>query len=86
LHQAGWRKVVAACVDSATLAGPVAPVSTLAQDGALQSMGPPMPNKHSRPTPQPHDSRPWVVKLQILAAVLVPMLGLGLWLRSQGFW
>lgn len=45
-----------------------------------------MPIKPSRPTPQPHDARPWVVKLQILAAVFVPMLGLGLWLRSQGFW
>ncbi|WP_254969207.1 hypothetical protein [Cyanobium sp. CH-040] len=27
-----------------------------------------------------------VVKLQILAAVFLPMLLLGLWLRSQGFW
>jgi hypothetical protein len=27
-----------------------------------------------------------VVKLQILAGVFVPMLALGLWLSSQGFW
>jgi len=27
-----------------------------------------------------------VVKLQILAGVFVPMLALGIWLRSQGFW
>ncbi|MGB5136162.1 MAG: hypothetical protein WBN89_13410 [Prochlorococcaceae cyanobacterium] len=27
-----------------------------------------------------------VVKLQILAAVFLPMLLLALWLRSQGFW
>lgn len=27
-----------------------------------------------------------VIKLQITAAVFVPMLLLGLWLRSQGFW
>lgn len=41
-----------------------------------------MPNR----TPRPQDSPAWVVKLQILAAVFVPMLGLGIWLRSQGFW
>lgn len=29
---------------------------------------------------------PVVVKLQIAGAVFVPMLLLGLWLRSQGFW
>ena len=29
---------------------------------------------------------PRVVKLQIMAAVFVPMALLGLWLRSQGFW
>jgi hypothetical protein len=45
-----------------------------------------MPIRTPRPTPSDQDSRPWVVKLQILAAVFVPMLGLGLWLRSQGFW
>lgn len=28
----------------------------------------------------------WVLKLQILAGVFVPMLALALWLRSQGFW
>lgn len=39
---------------------------------------PPMP-----PTPTPS---PLVIKLQIAAAVFVPMLALGLWLRSQGFW
>jgi hypothetical protein len=37
-------------------------------------------------TPRPPDSPAWVAKLQILAAVLVPMVGLGIWLRSQGFW
>jgi hypothetical protein len=37
-------------------------------------------------TPRPQSSRAWVVKLQILAAVFVPMLALSLWLRSQGFW
>jgi hypothetical protein len=29
---------------------------------------------------------PLVIKLQIAAGVFVPMLALGLWLRSQGFW
>lgn len=29
---------------------------------------------------------PVVIKLQIAGAVFVPMLLLGLWLRSQGFW
>jgi hypothetical protein len=29
---------------------------------------------------------PRVIKLQIAAAVFVPMLALGLWLQSQGFW
>jgi hypothetical protein len=39
------------------------------------------------PSSQPPSSpRPWVVKLQILAGVFVPMLALGLWLSSQGFW
>jgi hypothetical protein len=39
------------------------------------------------PRPEPSSPpRPWVVKLQILAGVFVPMLGLGIWLRSQGFW
>jgi len=47
---------------------------------------PPMPVRTPRPTPGLPASRPWVVKLQILAAVFVPMVGLGLWLRSQGFW
>jgi len=37
-------------------------------------------------TPRPPDSPAWVAKLQILAAVFVPMVGLGIWLRSQGFW
>jgi hypothetical protein len=27
-----------------------------------------------------------VIKLQIAAGVFVPMLALGLWLHSQGFW
>jgi hypothetical protein len=34
----------------------------------------------------PQDTPARVVKLQILAAVLVPMLLLSVWLRSQGFW
>jgi hypothetical protein len=34
----------------------------------------------------PREPSATVVKLQILAAVFVPMLLLGLWLRSQGFW
>lgn len=29
---------------------------------------------------------PLVIKLQIAGGVFVPMLALGLWLRSQGFW
>jgi len=37
-------------------------------------------------SPSPQDSSARVVKLQILAAVFVPMLALALWLRSQGFW
>ncbi|MFM7239389.1 MAG: hypothetical protein ACKOZN_07305 [Cyanobium sp.] len=45
-----------------------------------------MPIRTPPPTRGHQGSRPWVVKLQILAAVFVPMLGLGLWLRSQGFW
>jgi hypothetical protein len=36
--------------------------------------------------PRSQESSAWVVKLQILAAVFVPMLALALWLRSQGFW
>jgi hypothetical protein len=39
----------------------------------------------SKPTVAPVPS-PRVVKLQILAGVFVPMLALGLWLRSKGFW
>ena len=38
---------------------------------------------------QPADKRtpsPLVVKLQIAGVVFVPMLLLGLWLHSQGFW
>jgi hypothetical protein len=34
----------------------------------------------------PQDTPGTVVKLQILAAVFLPMLLLGLWLRSRGFW
>lgn len=37
-------------------------------------------------TPRPQPSPAWVVKLQILAAVFVPILALSLWLRSRGFW
>lgn len=39
------------------------------------------PKPAAAPLPSPR-----VVKLQILAGVFVPMLALGLWLRSQGFW
>lgn len=42
-----------------------------------------------KPPPQDapgQDAPGLVVKLQILAAVFVPMLLLGLWLRSRGFW
>lgn len=57
----------------------------------------PMPRSSSTPKPsrQPGSAAtpgasslpsPRVVKLQILAGVFVPMLALGLWLRSQGFW
>ena len=34
----------------------------------------------------PRPPSPLVVKLQIAGVVFVPMLLLGLWLRSQGFW
>lgn len=34
----------------------------------------------------PQDNPARVVKLQILAGVLVPLLLLSVWLRSQGFW
>ncbi len=34
----------------------------------------------------PREPSAIVVKLQILAAVAVPMVLLGLWLRSLGFW
>jgi hypothetical protein len=36
--------------------------------------------------PPSQDAPGLVVKLQILAAVFLPMLLLGVWLRSQGFW
>lgn len=36
--------------------------------------------------PAPQSPTPLVIKLQIAAGVFVPMLALGLWLRSQGFW
>jgi hypothetical protein len=42
-----------------------------------------MPLRKSTPDQAPSAR---VVKLQILAAMLVPLLALGLWLRSQGFW
>jgi len=29
---------------------------------------------------------PWTTKLQILAAVLLPLLLLAVWLNSKGFW
>jgi hypothetical protein len=34
----------------------------------------------------PQDPPARLMKLQILAGVLVPLLLLGVWLRSQGFW
>jgi hypothetical protein len=36
--------------------------------------------------PSPEQPSPLVVKLQIAAAVFLPMALLGLWLHSQGFW
>ncbi|MFU8885646.1 MAG: hypothetical protein ACNA8O_09340 [Cyanobacteriota bacterium] len=42
-----------------------------------------MPLRKSTPDQAPSAR---VVKLQILAAMVVPLLALGLWLRSQGFW
>jgi hypothetical protein len=60
----------------------------LEQVGMGQSGDPPGPVLQPmaiRP-PRPQDSPAWVVKVQILAAVFVPMLGLALWLRTQGFW
>jgi hypothetical protein len=60
-----------------------APASGLLQsDHSLVVACLPMPIR----TPRPQSSPAWVVKLQILAAVFVPMLALSLWLRSQGFW
>ena len=35
---------------------------------------------------QPPDPSPVVIKLQIVGAVFVPLLLLGLWLQRQGFW
>jgi hypothetical protein len=57
----------------------------------------PMPTQPPRPKqpasrqpaskqPSARDSSNLVLKLQILAAAFVPMLGLGLWLGSKGFW
>lgn len=34
----------------------------------------------------PQEQSGTLVKLQILAAVFLPMVLLGLWLRSRGFW
>lgn len=34
----------------------------------------------------PQEPSGTLVKLQILAAVFLPMVLLGLWLRSRGFW
>lgn len=52
-----------------------------------------MPSAKRSPAPAPTRKGPaspsrssLVIKLQIAAAVFVPMLALGLWLRSQGFW
>jgi hypothetical protein len=50
---------------------------------------PSRPPRSKPPAPQQPsatDSSNLVLKLQILAAVFVPMLGLGLWLGSKGFW
>lgn len=55
----------------------------LVQSGVVRAtLCPSMP---IRP-PSPKPSQSLVVKLQILAAVFVPMIGLAIWLRSQGFW
>ncbi len=39
-----------------------------------------------RPSSNNREPSSLVVKLQIAGAVFVPMLLLGLWLRTQGFW
>jgi len=39
-----------------------------------------------RSTSQPPTPSPAVIKLQIVGAVFVPLLLLGLWLQHQGFW
>lgn len=41
---------------------------------------------HASSMPPTKPPSPLVIKLQIAAGVFVPMLALGLWLRSQGFW
>jgi hypothetical protein len=80
--------------------GPAAPVDPRCLGSALSVRRlppPPMPRSSSTAKPsRPAGSAanaggtslpsPRVVKLQILAGVFVPMLALGLWLRSQGFW
>ena len=53
--------------------------------GIGQSRG----NRHpsmGRPSSNDREPSPLVVKLQIAGVVVVPMLLLGLWLRTQGFW
>lgn len=59
------------------------PTAELVQSGEPAARCPLSMPLHS---PRPQDSSARVVKLQILAAVFLPMLALGLWLRSQGFW
>lgn len=39
-----------------------------------------------RPSSNDREPSPLVIKLQIAGGVFVPMLALGLWLHSQGFW
>jgi hypothetical protein len=39
-----------------------------------------------RPSSNDREPSPLVIKLQIAGVVFVPMLLLGLWLRTQGFW
>ena len=46
-----------------------------------------MPRRSAKTTRQPAstEANPRLIKLQIAATVFVPMLALGLWLTSQGF-
>lgn len=47
---------------------------------------PPSTQAMAGPKTPPTTPSPRLIKLQIAAGVFVPMLALGLWLHSQGFW